>query len=547
MTPGTSSGINQIPVPPLPTPAGLLPDPATTQGRTEPIVAERSNPTLAQRVGIGTLFAVLLVGMSVLTVFRYTAAYLQADGVQQSVMSVQNVDLFFWGQNRFAAVVSFLASPFADPDVNLVVCLLINALCFHGLLLVIASMGVRLLGGERGWLATLVVFLLLAATAHTVVAPGSIHIMALESQPYSMSWLLTLSAFLLWKRRPWWTFALAVAMVGVAMGLNPSVVLVAAFLAAVEMVRRRQWIRWPAFGAVWVVWFAIWQMLSEWFGGNAGPIPEPEQTYFAFSPTLFIQEFPRSVGTIVAVFSPTRLVVLMAVACLCALTLNRARRADLLPRFALVMLFAVGYFTLFAGNPWVASNGYMFRYFYPVVLAFVVILAAPIGAALLGVRVPAAQPFVRPAIAAGAAVACAASLAGPLIPPSQAPVLQQVQATADFARENDIHFMSGYYWDMWPLLHRTLVDGRTSAFVTGYKSGGDPAAYLARFDEDLASGSPPRAICVNESIDYCATYLDYWTRPGWGEVPGEGCPIPGPTPQLGSPPERVCRILEYTG
>ena len=38
---------------------------------------------------------------SVLTVLRYTAAYLQADGVMQALMSVQHVDLFFWGQDRF--------------------------------------------------------------------------------------------------------------------------------------------------------------------------------------------------------------------------------------------------------------------------------------------------------------------------------------------------------------------------------------------------------------------------------------------------------------
>ena len=46
-------------------------------------------------------FAAGVLGASFLTVWRYTADYLQADGVMQALMSVQHVDPFFWGQDRF--------------------------------------------------------------------------------------------------------------------------------------------------------------------------------------------------------------------------------------------------------------------------------------------------------------------------------------------------------------------------------------------------------------------------------------------------------------
>jgi len=495
-----------------------------------------------RRLGVGSLFAAILIVLSVMTIFRYTATFLQADGIQQSNMSVQDVDLFFWGQNRFASVVPLLASPFADPAVNLFVCLLINALCFHGLLLIISWMGVRLLGGERRWPAVLITFLILVATAHAVLGPWDIHIMALETQPYSMSWLLTLGSFLLWKRREWWAYALATAMVGVAMGLNPSVVLGAAFLSVLEMLRRRQWVRWPAFGVVWVAWLGVWLVLAARLGGT-GPIPEPAQPYFVFDRAQFIADISKSAGSIVGVFSPTRFVVLVMISCLCVLVLPRHIRADLLPRFALIMFFSFGYFTLFAGNPWVAGNAYWFRYFFPVVLAIVVCVAAPIAGAALAIRWPAGR-WTRPAVAVGAALACAAALAGPLVPPSQAYVLQQVRATADFARANDINFISGNYWAIWPILHLNLVDGRDSAFGVGLKSGGDRDAYLARFEQDLAGGRA-RALCVEDSVDNCRIYLDYWTMPGWVEVPGLSCP--GPSPSMGGQPEDQCRVLENTG
>lgn len=520
------------------------PEPVGGRSPVESGPADTGRPTgrgWAGRLGVGALFTVLLVLMSVLTVLRYTALYLQADGIQQSNMSVQNVDLFFWGQNRFASVVPFLASPIANPDVNLFACLLINALCFHGLLLVIAWMGVLQLGGDRRWLSTLIVFLVFAATAHTVLSPWNIHIMALETQPYSISWLLTLGAFLLWKNRRWWAFGLAVGMVGVAMGLNPSVALGAAFLSVVEMVRRRQWIRWPAFGVVWIAWLGVWLVLARRMA-DTGPIPEPDQPYFVFDWAQFIADISKSVGSVQGVFSPTRFFALVAVASVCVLFLSRDRRAGLLPRFALLLLFSTGYFVLFAGNPWVAANAYWFRYFYPVVMAIVICVAAPIAGAALAIP-GAAHRWVRPTVAAGAAVACGAALAGPLVPPSQSYVFQQVQATADFARANNIHFISGNYWAIWPILHRNLVDGRDAAFGVGLKSGGDRDAYLARFEQDRAEGRP-RAICVEATVAECTLYLDYWTMPGWTEVPGIQCP--GPSPSMGGAPEDECRVLENT-
>ena len=78
-----------------------------------PLASERSS-----RRGTLVPAAVLVVSvlaLSIMTVLRYTTEFLQADGVQQSTMSIQSVDLFFWGQNRFAAFVSLLARPGADP------------------------------------------------------------------------------------------------------------------------------------------------------------------------------------------------------------------------------------------------------------------------------------------------------------------------------------------------------------------------------------------------------------------------------------------------
>jgi hypothetical protein len=496
-------------------------------------------------VAVVGAFAFVVLLCSILSVLRYTAPYLQADGILQAVMSVQDVELFYWGQNRLASVVSLLASPIADPMVNLFVCLLINALSFHLLLLVLAWMGARVVTGQRGWRTTMVLFLVTVATAHTVIAPDRLYTMAIDAQPYAMSWALTLGAFLLWKRQQWWAFAVSVAMIGIAAGLNPSAILIAAFLAAVEMVRRRQWIRWPALGAVWLAWFLVWLKLSQWFPGAVGPIPDAPQDYFGFDPALFVTGAPQSLAQIAAAIRPIRFVVLLVVACLSTLLLSAERRSALLPRLALAGLFCALYWAVFTGNSWVAANLYTFRYFYPVVVGIVLILAAPIAGALVTLTRHVPSPG-RSAVPIGvAAVAVAASLWGPLAPPSQAVELLGSKATADYARANDVAFVSGFYWLVWPTELQMLEDGRTAAYAAAFRSDGDPGGYEAALDRELAeSDGPPRAICVGDSSTNCVTYLEYWTRPGWREVPGE-CPAPNDGGRHGIPPQPGCRLLEF--
>jgi hypothetical protein len=460
-------------------------------------------------------------------------------------MSVQDVQLFFWGQNRFASVVPLLASPIADPLVNLFLVLLINSLSFHLLLLILSWMGARVVAENRTWTTTLVLFLVMAATAHAVLAPDKLHVLALEAQPYSMSLGLTLGAFLLWKQPQWWQFGLAAVMVGIASGLNPSTVLIAAFLAVVEMMRRRQWVRWPLFGVAWVIWFGVWVKLAEWYPGNTGAMPEVDQDYFGFAVDQFVGAAPQSLASIAGAIRPIRFVVVVAIACMSILLLSRARRAVMLPRLFLAILFCTLYWAVFTGNSWVAANLFAVRYFAPVVLLVIVILAAPTAGALLALPLPRRAESTRAVAVGVAGLACAAALFGPFVTPAQAWELQAGKESADYVEANDITFLAGYYWALLPIELQALENGRHAVFFTSIKSDGDPAQYAAALDRELAeSDGPPRAMCVNDDVSACLIYLEYWTRPGWQQIPGE-CPAPDISARHGAPPVPGCKLLEF--
>lgn len=266
----------------------------------------------------------------------------------------------------------------------------------------------------------------------------------------------------------------------------------------------------------------------------------------SFSLTTFSRGAAKSVGTIYAALAPARLVVLVALACVGALLMDSKRRAVLLPRLVSTVLFSILYWALFAGNPWVAANGFNFRYFFPVVLAVVVFIAAPIAAALLTVPLPRFASGWNTSVAlVTATLAAAASIVGPLSPPSHSAIIVATKPTADYGTSNDVTFVAGYYWLMWPVMQQMLGDGRTAAYGTGMRSDGDPAAYRAAFDRALANPrTPPRAICVGQAVSLCLSFLEYRTQPGWREVPGD-CPMPSLPSGRFPAPQNTCKILEY--
>lgn len=514
-----------------------------------------ARPSRAARTASLGGYLLLLVVPSVLTVLRYTADFLNADGVEQSTMSVQGVRLFYWGQDRLLPVPSILASPIADPTANLWTCLVLQALSFYGLLLLIAHRVNRALrtpvpGG------TALVYLALVVAANGVLSARAIHSFALEGQPYALSWLLAGLAYEAWRRGGLPTMAAGAVAGVVALGLNPSAVLLAAFLAVTDGVRERRWVRWVGFLVVFGVGFVLWSALASRYGMYPTPARDPAPSYLGFTTQLFASGWSVVLDNFVAQVRPVRTVALGLVALLATTLLTPQVRARLLSFGAFFAGFTLLYVALFAGNDWVMLNGYHFRYFFPLQVLLVLGVAVPVSAALLrGVEVVSSrrrnarpQHLVVPLLVLGL-VAAGLAMAGPLTRPGDAVVLEQHEATARFAQTRDIRFLSGAYWNMWPLMHDLLGPGRDAVYVAGLKTAGNRADYRAVLDRQIAMKGRAGALCVNDTARSCIGYLDYWTRPGWRVSPGRvRCPAPpslGPSQATGD--ARRCVVLVNDG
>lgn len=474
----------------------------------------------------------LVPSLSLLTVLRHTREHLQADGVMQSVMSVQDPTLFFWGQDRFIPVVSWLAHPVSDPMANLWVCLLLEAGAFHGLLLVVARLVAPTIS-DGSWRSTTIVFLALATSAQAVLASATVSQFAIDTQPYSPSLLAALACFLLW-RRGGWRLVPAAALAVVAVGLNPTAVLPLAALALAAALRTGQWWRWVALGVVCVASHLAWTHLATLYADPA--IPSHKDLYAAFSPADYRARATQVAHRIVDALRLPWLAALGLVAAAVTASMPSVVRRNVLVRGTLVLAFAGAFTALFAGNAWVAANLGHARYFLPVFVAVLLVVAVPL--AWLALRASS-----TPVVLVGLAGALVVAAWGPLSNPTRADVFTASQPLVDFANEQDIAFVSGDYWTVWPTLLPLLEDGRQSAYVAGLRSGTDPEGFRDLFERSRAQG-PPRAICIDADPGVCAGYLTRWTAPGW-TLSDQTCPDPVvPRPAGFESAIRLCVVLE---
>lgn len=524
------------------------------------VPSRRSRASMRRRAPTVTLlvsWALLLLVPSVVTVLRYSADFLNADGVEQSVMSIQGPRLFYWGQDRLFPAISWVASPVADPTANLWLCFVLQALALHGLLLYLAVRATGVLrstspGAHNSRGITVLTYLVLVATANALWAPAMMQSFATEGQPYALSWLLTALSFEAWRTSTWPGRVGATASAFVALGINPSVVLIAGFLALIQVLRTRQALRWALFLGVLGGLFVGWSLLSNHFAMYPTPARAEAQSYLSFSFDVFADGFRQSINNVVGHHRPIRTLVALLAALAALVLINDALRARLVFLGSFFAGFTLLYVALFAGNEWVEMNGFNFRYFFPLQLLIVLATALPVTGAIIQVwarlrsaktgtwsRMPSGLPI-------GLALAgTALAFAGPLKLPQDAPILTRDDATEQYARAHDITFISGNYWNMWPLMHGLLDGGRDAVLVAGFKAEGDPDHYRQVLDQDVQDRGTARALCVNEDVVTCANYLDYWTRLGWRPVrgPGAECPVaPNPDPE-GPPP--ACRLMTY--
>lgn len=451
-------------------------------------------------IGIALLLSLPALNWSV-------PSQLDSDTILQSLMSTQNLTLFYWGQDRFLNLVPFLLSPIRDPQTNFLATLILNGFAFFLLLEFMADVTAKVVFPAHRGPARLLMLAALVFSCILVLGRPGLYNFAYAAQPYGLSCLLTLTAWRLILRADragivvW---ILAGVALFVAAGLNPSVLLISLGLFVVILPARRG----PAPLVIMTIAglsFVLWSLISR---------SEAAQTATYYTDFDFRNAFAALDSTLRRYQRETGQLWMAAGALLAACGLGFIPGFALpqgLPRLFGRVLAAFGliWWVVFASNAWVKVNDGMFRYFFPS-LMIVVLFVALRFVQLAGLG---AGRFWKTAPLPALAIVLMTLFSRP-VPIGHYDIFSKTSGARQYAAARQVRLVAGSYWLAWPTVlalnaHAYRQEGTAAPVVYGVAVRG--SVNRAAIDEsvlaDYRAGLKSRALCVGESVEECRQQL----------------------------------------
>lgn len=470
-------------------------------------------------------FTLLLAVLLALIVFNWAVpTHFDADTVLQSVMSMQKVTLFYWGQDRYANFLPFLYSWVPSPKANLLAIYCTSGIVFFLLLELISDLLAKLSGRK---IATfrLVFFLVLSLVSLLVLNKKGIYTFAYAAQPYSMSFLLMgWSWLLICNNRIDGLKAIVVFLLMlVAVGINPSIMLVA-WACFVVYFFYRQNLKSLSLPILATGLFFFWQYLSS--GVNA-----PHEDYSKFSQTAVFFENLRS--TLNNFSQETeRLPLTFALLGVSIVLLIILIKKHVIPKqvqllIVLLTLFALFWWCLFSMSDWVTRNNFHFRYFFPSILILLVLISMSISYALLTMPMQLHLPLALVLL-----VLLGVLAVRPIMPMKYWHSSGGFDGVGQYMDLKQARILAGGYWQVWPALFRIQSitshkhpDGSPRLYGAAFRGSVNKAEMDSLIIREMRQGKISTAVCIGAEPDQCVNELVANTSFKWTYVEQGNCGI----------------------
>lgn len=447
--------------------------------------------------------------------------HFDADTALQTIMSTQRVTLFYWGQDRFLNFFPFVLAGISKVRANMFAHMYLMGACFF-LLLEFLAHHAALLARSEGTphLRALLFFSFVLASILVLGKPG-IYVFAYSSQPYASSFLFMAwsASCILYGRQFWVAWLAGTALMLVAMGLNPSVLIVCAALCAYLLVKCRE-PRAISLGILALLAFAYWQHMSKLVG-----LPFNAK-YSSFTPALVIAgwgELADNFNSFTGKLWGLTTLLLLSVVLLACFRRKGWWRSEQNIALSFLALFSLGWLALFLASDWVAMNRHHFRYFFPLFLSTIVI----VGMALadLALRVKKAKPAVRLALVALPSLLL---IAAPIAHVRKFDHFDAYYRAATYADQHGVRIVAGDYWHAWNvvwLLNAMHDNQRPRALVYGAAERGivmrPQMSDLIHTNELMHV--PTTALCIGGKLADCAGQLNFMTGYHWQWIEAGDC------------------------
>ncbi len=436
----------------------------------------------------------------------------EADTILQSLMSTQKVTLFYWGQDRYANFLPFIYSWIKTPTLNLLLIIFTSGLAFFLLLELVSDAITKYYKQNNGVYRTLL-FISLVLVSILILNKKGIYVFAYAAQPYSLSFL-----FLGWawavvsqKQINLSSVLAATLMLFVALGINPSIILSCAvsslFFYACK--RNRNYLLVPFFS---LIFFGFWQYVSK----SAFARPEG---YSQLNPELVFKGLIGSLKHFADNTETLSLTVVLLVATIILNIINFKNVARFKANLLVVVMgaFAVAWWVTFSMSVYVSRNDFHFRYFFPTILALLVLISLTITDALLALKQRACL------LAVGAALTVIfIIIVVPYKPVAYWHSSGVFDGVGQYARAANARIITGGYWQVWPALFRfQSTDNRQDAEGKPWLYGATTRGEVNRPEMDslivreARHGRSTTAVCIGARPEQCLRELAVNTSFNW--------------------------------
>jgi hypothetical protein len=465
-----------------------------------------------------TLFAALL--FSVLCLNWSVPVNFDADTILQSLMSTQKVTLFYWGQDRYANFLPFIYSWLKSPTLNLLLILFTSGLAYFLLLELVSDACARYHTRNVALFRTILFFCLVFVSV-VVLNKKGLYVFAYSAQPYSLSFLLLGYTWVLAvKPAPNLSASLLVALLlFVAIGVNPSIILICAvsFIFFYTSKRNSHYFLVPLLS---LLFFGFWQYVSK--TSVAG-----HEEYSQLSAELLFKGLRGSTKHFIESTETLGLTVslLAATVALSFLTTKNAPRFRANFLIAVIGVSAVAWWLLFAMSTYVSRNEFHFRYFFPTLLALLVLISFTLADFLLALK---ERIMV---LAVGAVYAfILAIIITPYKPISYWHSSGVFDSVGQYLRATESRILTGGYWQVWPALFRIQstnnrkdAEGRPWVYAAASRGKVNRAEMDSLIVQESRQGRMTTAVCIGAETEQCLNELTINTSFDWQFVEEGNC------------------------
>ncbi|MBD5417940.1 MAG: hypothetical protein HDR50_09895 [Desulfovibrio sp.] len=447
--------------------------------------------------------ALAILVPSILTAFKQ-AQFIHSDIILFQIMSLHNPTLFYWGQNRLLNVIPFLLQFITSPKLNMFFVAFSCAASFFVLLWVISCVSQRIISGGSNKMITFIIYTFNFLICICLFVRGCWNETTLSHPEYSLALNFGILAvyFFYYFPHKYSIFALVCGFI--AIGINPSVILLFAFFMFFKCLYMHKISRGDAFLSILMtIFFLVWLAISMQYGIvetyydlDFSMILQGIKSFF----TQFIMRyfFSYSLCFIGILFFIFMIVVITST----KLTTAQRKKIIYISLTTLVSIFI--YALIISSVPHFHANLCASRYFIFVVFMIIFIMSINFTAYIAYfINIP-NKLFMLFLF-----IFCCVL---PFRFPNDFNIRHaNVYKSCDEIIPSGTHVYAGDYWKIWSCMSRDLIDGYDSRSL-GFRSISDKQNIQKKLRSSSHSGVLDIS-CLNAEIEMCKSQIgDFYSK-----------------------------------